>query len=138
MPLRDAPTSVQAAAFALLALLVTLLGNALHPHGLQLGRDYFPAGGESPAEGGLPEHSFETIEWEELSEIAEFAQGESPDVILLDARNRGAYEVAHLPGAWQVDPYRVEETLPALMPELSATPTCTRSSTAAAATARIR
>ena len=118
MPLRDASTLTQAGAFAVLALLVTLLANALHPHGLELTRDYFPAGGEAPAGGGLPEHSFGTIDWTELSDIAEFARGERPDVMLLDARSAGAYGVAHLPGAWHVDPYRVEDTLPALLPEL--------------------
>ena len=118
MPLRDASLLRQALLFAGLALLLTLVGNALHPRGLELGRDYFPSGAAPDTPNALPVHSFSTIDWAELSEIAEFARGEQPDLILLDARSAGAYEMSHLPGAWQVDPYHVEESLPALMPEL--------------------
>ena len=103
------PLMAQVIAFAGFALLLTLVGNAVHPSGLTLDRDYFPAsGGATSEEGLLPEHPFATIDGAELLDIAEFAVGEEPDVYALDARPRGAYEAGHIPGAFHVDPYQDE------------------------------
>ena len=66
----DRRLGIKAGLFCLLALGVALVGNALHPRGLELGRDYFPelraaaAGGE-----GVPEHPYEVITTEEAVEV---------------------------------------------------------------------
>lgn len=124
MKLRGLPLPAEVGLFALLALALTLLGNALHPKGLKLGNDYFPASGTGAAaaeaaggEGAVPLHDFETIDGEELLGVAEFATGERPDIVILDARSAGAYATGHLPGAFQVDPYQ-DEPLSALADQL--------------------
>lgn len=88
--MRRLPLQMLALAAAMLALALAV--NALHPEGLELGRDYFKK----------PEHPFRTVSTEEFRDYAEFADAPEGDVVYLDARRTSQYQKAHVPGAWSV------------------------------------
>ncbi|MFQ5748089.1 MAG: rhodanese-like domain-containing protein [Planctomycetota bacterium] len=115
-------TLVQALLFLALSLGTGLLGNALLPQGLDLGRDYFPAGatpqGEEPRPAhGLPDHPYGKPEARDVLAYSEFA-GEDDSILILDARHDADYLEGHIPGAVSLDFYKLDEKLPRMRPLL--------------------
>jgi rhodanese-related sulfurtransferase len=103
IPPRSLP--LQMLVVAALSLATAFAANALHPEGIETGRDYF----------AKPQHSYQTASTEEFEEYAKYLEDEAGDVIYLDARRRAQYERGHVPGAWSVprnDPAALEAVLP--------------------------
>jgi len=115
-------TLAQALLFLAVSLAAGLLGNALLPQGLDLGRDYFPAraegpGEEDPASQGLPDHPYGKPTAEEVLAYSEFA-GEDDSILILDARHEADYREGHIPGAVSLDFYQLDEKLSQVRPLL--------------------
>lgn len=102
IPPRSLP--LQMLVVAALSLATAFAANALHPEGIETGRDYF----------AKPQHSFPTLTTEEFEDYAEFADSGEGDVIYVDARRRAQYERGHVPGAWNV-PRNDNDALEALI-----------------------
>jgi rhodanese-related sulfurtransferase len=139
-------TLQQALMVALLGLGFALLANHLSPRGISLTRNYFffnnevahartnapapsqstsrtnAAGVETAADRGarlrarLAEKGLQLITHVQAVEFfndARFAQGL---IVFVDARNDKHYEAGHIPGAHQLDHYRLERYLQDLLP----------------------
>jgi rhodanese-related sulfurtransferase len=115
--------------------------NALSPRGLSLTRDPFrlearqtPGTGSatSPVHGGPGASPFvdaaeaalaARLEAQELvlvrsnrvEQLFRDPRREAQLVVFVDARDEPKYEVGHIPGAYQLDPYRPERELPSLL-----------------------
>ena len=100
-------TLKQAVWFLAVAGFLGLLGNALHPRGLDIGRDHFPR----------PEHGYPVYGVEQVENLVTAAQT-GPEILILDARKRPEFLVGHLPGARHCDSHRQEKALPTLRPLL--------------------
>lgn len=55
-----------------------------------------------------PEHGFQTIDVDEVAALLDDPAIEYGGIMFVDARNDAAFEDGHLPGAFQVDHYRLE------------------------------
>lgn len=102
IPPRSLPLQMVAVAAASLAL--AWLANALHPGGLELGRDYFQK----------PQHDFQVMTPEEFAANSVYLLEPAGDIIFVDARRRSQYERGHVPGAYCVprnDPQALAELL---------------------------
>jgi len=97
----------EAALFLAVAGVLGLMGNALHPRGLELGRDHFPR----------PEHGYPVYGVEQVEALVSVAQT-GPEILILDARKRAEFLAGHVPGARHCDSHRQEDALPALRPLL--------------------
>ncbi len=120
---------VEAAAVLTAGLLAALLLNAVSPHGLQLGRDYFskppvtgaatnqPASAASapvPANAALARlrsRGLQPLEHRAAVVLFHEAQRRPESVIFVDVRNDTLYEAGHIPGAHPLDYYRPEAHL---------------------------
>ncbi len=105
---------------AALVFAVSLVANALHPKGLDLGRDYFPApqAEEDPETGqstGL-QHDFEIISFDDVKAWQPYARDEDGGVLILDARSEKDYKVGHIPGARLCHHYHQDLYVPDLLP----------------------
>jgi rhodanese-related sulfurtransferase len=87
-------------AVAAATLGAALLVNALHPQGIELGRDYF----------AKPQHDFAVVSAEDFRSWSEYLNDPAGDFIYLDARRHSQYERGHVPGAYCV-PRNDEEAL---------------------------
>jgi len=118
---------------------LAFLANAVSPRGLELTRDYFPNDHRSPVTGlvatnasGAPAagtHSTldrlaarfrqEGLQLAESHEVTNlfhdprYAQGL---VIFVDARNDEHYQAGHIPGAYQLDHFRVQDYIATALP----------------------
>jgi len=102
IPPRALPLQMLAVAAA--TLLLALAVNALHPGGVELGRDYFQK----------PQHEFQTVSAEEFADYSQYLYEPEGDLVFVDARRRGQYERGHVPGAYCVprnDPQALEVLL---------------------------
>ncbi len=90
----------QMLAVAVAAFGAALLVNALHPQGIELGRDYF----------AKPQHEFQVSSAEEFRSWSDYLYAPEGDIVFLDARRRSQYERGHVPGAYCV-PRNDEEAL---------------------------
>lgn len=102
VPPRDLPGQMLAVAAAALGLALAV--NALHPGGVELGRDYFQK----------PQHEFQTLSAEEFADYSQYLLEPEGDVVFVDARRRSQYERGHVPGAYCVprnDPKALEELI---------------------------
>lgn len=102
LPPRSLPLQMLTVAGAALAL--ALAANALHPAGLELGRDYFQK----------PQHEFQVVSPEDFASWSEYLFDPAGDILYVDARRRSQYERGHVPGAYCVprnDPQALEELL---------------------------
>jgi rhodanese-related sulfurtransferase len=92
---------------ALAALGLALAANALHPGGIELGRDYF----------AKPQHEFQVVGDQEFREWATLLYEPEGDVVFLDVRRRAQYARGHVPGAYCLprnDPAALEALLPVI------------------------
>jgi rhodanese-related sulfurtransferase len=97
------------------------LGNWLSPRGLSLFRDYFPvlatvpgtaASGSvpagDPAAARLQERGFQTLTGDDMLALFRDPGRALERVIFIDARADEHYQGGHIPGAFQLDPFRAE------------------------------
>jgi len=119
------PTSTrgQTVVFTAIVLLLAILNSLLNPSALDLGTNYFPqsqssASNEGEGAGdGLPEHGFNIITGDEiLGFLPDLMQ--SNMAVLLDARSAAHYTEGHIPGAYQIDRYHLEEYVPPVLPAM--------------------
>ena len=112
-----------------------LLANAVSPHGLRPGRDYFPrvqavaqpAGStngvvapandpEAPTRQRLQQRGLQAASSNEVVEIFRDPRYQQGLFVFVDARDDAHYQAGHVPGAWQFNHYRAEQFLPMLLP----------------------
>ncbi|MBC8327877.1 MAG: hypothetical protein ISR76_01050 [Planctomycetes bacterium] len=109
---------LQAVLFLALAALAGVAGNAVHPGGLDLCREYFladqPPG--PPDDGGGPPSPWQMIQlpeaqaWWESSWRPDSGSWDSDNgIYFLDARRRASFDSGHLPGAFLADPWDKEK-----------------------------
>ncbi len=79
---------------------VALLGNALHPKGIVLERDYFPV-----SQNTL-EHEYLTISTEDAHDYWEYLVDEPGGVYFIDARRQKSFASGHIEGAHNIDRYQ--------------------------------
>jgi rhodanese-related sulfurtransferase len=116
---------VEAGAIAVAGLLVALTANQLSPRGIALRRDYFPSApapaavstpssalaGVDPASAGVARLARRGLNVAPLSRVQElfhdprFSEGR---VVFVDARDDRSFEAGHIPGAIQLDHYRLD------------------------------
>jgi len=113
-------TFLQALVFLAVSLAAGLLGNALLPQGLELGRDYFPAAAAAGADAelpvhGLPDHPYGKPTAKEVLAYSDYA-AEDDSILILDARHEADYREGHIPGAVSLDFYKLDEKLPLVRP----------------------
>lgn len=126
---------VEAAVVVVAGLLLGLLLNAISPRGLKLERNYFPkppkfatatATNQPAATGSTPtptnaalarlrERGLQPLD--HLAAVARFheSQRNPTTVIFVDVRNDALYQAGHIPSAHQLDYYRPEAYLPAVL-----------------------
>lgn len=119
---------------------LALAGNGLSPRGLALARNYFPGGTNglvvAPvlASSSNPEHGTNTTALapsaaqqlrEKGLQSVDLAQVErlyhdplyrQQLIVFVDARNEVDYQKGHIPGAYDLDPYRPEQKLGTVLP----------------------
>ena len=128
-------TLMQSVALVALGGAVGLAANGLREDRLSVGRDYFPArkaevrpapastgapSTEAPTSEtkatGLPQHDLQTISLEDAFSAFQHPDhrpGESDGkIFFIDARDDTNFNDGHIPGALQVDHYRLEKYLP--------------------------
>ena len=117
-------------------VLLALLANRLSPHGLQLGRDYFPKSAKAPGPAAQPdpdrparvvagipaavaarlqERGLQPIAHEEVTRLwraPDYGKG----IVFVDARDDGHYRAGHIPGAYQFNSYEMEKYFPTILP----------------------
>lgn len=131
----------ESAAVVVIGVAVGLAANALSPKGLSLTRDYFPhAAPTSPRlpAAGMPlriasqpgatnsviaelaaKVEAEGLKWADSDAVEQLfadSRREQDLVLFLDARNDAHYAEGHIPGAYQLDPYRPETYLGLVLP----------------------
>jgi rhodanese-related sulfurtransferase len=125
---------LEALAVSAVGLLLALLANHLSPHGLVLGRNYFPrsvsgaaqAGsatatnltGASPAEATLArlkQHGLQAISFTNAVVLFRDPRHALELVVFVDAREEKYYLEGHIPGAYNFDHYRPEKQLPMVL-----------------------
>ena len=110
----------QTLTFTAAVLVLAVLNSFINPTALDLGTDYFPSlvqsGTEAP-EGGLPEHDFNQIDGEMVLEFLPDLK-ESDFAVLIDARSTTHYTAGHIPGAYQIDRYHLDEYVPPVLPAM--------------------
>ena len=130
---------VEALLLAVIGLAFALIANEFSPRGLRLTRNYFPeikmpaAVAKLPADGGAANHQpaenatnaaalrlqerglqlASAIEVFELFRDPNYEQGL---IVFVDARDDEHFAAGHIPGAWQLNHYRPENYLPAVLP----------------------
>jgi rhodanese-related sulfurtransferase len=112
-------------AVAAAALAFGLAGNALHPDGLSLTRDYFLARTPEPetaggsTDGGVRERlaqaGLAVVEHDEVVALFRDELYEAEAYVFVDARNDESFSKGHIPGAHLFDHYRPERTIDAVM-----------------------
>jgi rhodanese-related sulfurtransferase len=116
---------IEAIILAVAGLLFALAANALSPRGLRLARDYFPAPralqtnavtGTDPVLARLQQLGLKLALSNEVTQLFRDPAYEQGLIVFVDARNDHAYQSGHVPGAWQLDRYRAENYLPAVLP----------------------
>jgi len=116
---------LEAIILAIAGLLFALAANALSPRGLRLGRNYFPGVSASQAATANATNTLETtlqklgLNLARSNEVAQLFRDPAYEqglIVFVDARNDHAYELGHVPGAWQLDRYRPEGYLPQVLP----------------------
>lgn len=107
-------TIIEAMGFVVLAGAIGLFFNAQRSDGLEIPRDYFPAG--SAARGNntsSPNNQDSALEHEfnvaSLADALEYYQLGDSSIVFIDARDDAHYEQCHIPNAIQFDYYRPED-----------------------------
>ena len=97
-------TLKQALCFVAISCGVSLLNVLLNPSALAINTNYAPV-----ASDVVLEHEFNNIDHQELSSYIDILMDEQPYVIVLDARSKEDYELAHIPGAHLADHYHQQQ-----------------------------
>ena len=130
----------------LIGLVLALAANALSPRGLELSRNYFPAskgpsnnapltvagnsnttsttGTNAQAAASLADKVAERLAQKGLAsanadqvhQLFLDPRYQQSLVAIIDARDDAHYQQGHIPGAWQLDYYRYQSYLPAVLP----------------------
>ena len=100
-------------------LALALVANALHPKGLDLGKNYFPvpppvSDSDSGQASGL-QHDFQIMDFDEVQAWQPYAKDEDGGVVILDARGEKDYVEGHIPGSRLCHHYRQELYVPDLL-----------------------
>jgi rhodanese-related sulfurtransferase len=125
---------------ALAGLVLAFIANALSPRGLALSRNYFPgqtngavaapliapsppaADGTNPASAAqllaarLEEKGLHIADSNRVARLVHDPRYQQELVVFVDARDDEHYQAGHVPGAFQLDPFRPEQYLPAVLP----------------------
>lgn len=116
----------EAVLLAAITLAVALVANALHPKGLDLGRDYFPVSKleNEPAENGEGgkklQHDYTVISFDDFQAWQPYAKDEDGGVLILDARSERDYKAGHIPGSRLCHHYHQDLYVPELLPQMNA------------------
>ena len=100
----------EAATLAVLVLIVALIANALHPKGLNLGKDYFPHDSSTNLQ-----HDFDVLSFEDTKDWYPYAKDEDGGVVFLDARSEKDYVAGHIPGARLCHHYHQDLYVPEIL-----------------------
>lgn len=115
----------EAILLAVAGVLFALAANALSPRGLRIARNYFPGAPVSAPTvavapdsiaARLQQHGLKLGTSNDVIHLFRDPAYEQGLIVFVDARNDHAYELGHVPGAWQLDRYRPENYLPAVLP----------------------
>lgn len=125
---------LEALAVSAVGLLLALLANQLSPHGLVLGRNYFPRVVAGPTQAGsatatnltgvsptdatlarLKQHGLQAIAFTNVVALFRDPRHELELVVFVDARDERYYLEGHIPGAYNFDHYRPEKQLPKVL-----------------------
>jgi len=123
--------------------LAALAANAIHPDGVRLGRDYFPRNNVAhqplpiPADPAPPlplaedefsksyldraaarlqQQGFQVIRHDEVVAVFNDPMTREGYYVFVDARADQAYAAGHIPGAYQLDHYRIEDYIDNVLP----------------------
>jgi len=106
-----------------MVLLLALLNSQLNPNALNLSTDYFPqspspnSADSDQAAKDLPKHDFHVITGDMILEFLPDLM-ESDMAVLIDARSTAHYTAGHIPGAYQIDRYHLDEYIPPILPAM--------------------
>lgn len=118
---------LEALVLALMGGLLALAANALSPRGLRITRNYFPTVQapvtnaaattlEPSVAARLRQWGLNMVTSNEVTQLFRDPAYEQGLIVFVDARNDNAYQSGHVPGAWQLDRYRPEGYMPAVLP----------------------
>lgn len=114
----------EAVLLAAMTFAIALVANALHPKGLDLGRNYFPADQVEDVENGEPaqglQHDFAVLSLADVKDYQPYAAGEDAYYLILDARSEKDYKVGHIPGARLCHHYHQDLYVPNLLSQMNA------------------
>lgn len=74
-------------------------------------------GGDDGPTDASRDHGYQTVTFEEAFDVYNHPKYESGLYLFIDARDDEHFAEAHVPGAFQVDHYRIEQYLPDVLPE---------------------
>jgi rhodanese-related sulfurtransferase len=114
---------LEALAVALIGGVIALAANAISPRGLNIARNYFPG----PAQGvvtppalspvaSLRQKGLQSIDGSRARLLFKDPRLAEQRVAFIDARNDEEYRRAHIPGAYQFDPYYPSKFFAAILP----------------------
>ena len=113
----------QTVTFSAAVLVLALLNSLLNPWAMDLGTDYFPTLAQSETEeseetqSGLPQHDFGVVDGEMVLEFLPDLE-KSDFAVLIDARSTAHYTEGHIPGAYQIDRYHLDEYVAKALPAM--------------------
>lgn len=99
-------TPVQTLAVGGIVLVLALLNSWLNPSAVDLDRNYF-----------AKLHDFQTIEADDIVEFLPELM-ESSFAVLIDARDAAHYAGGHIPGAYLLDNYKIDDYIGAALPAM--------------------
>ncbi|MDA0666554.1 MAG: rhodanese-like domain-containing protein [Planctomycetota bacterium] len=112
----------QTVTFTAAVLVLAVLNSLVNPSAMDLGTDYFPTltqSGEENSEGALPKHDFGVLDGQMVLEFLPDLR-QSDFAVLIDARSTAHYTEGHIPGAYQIDRYKLDEYVPPVLPAMQA------------------
>jgi len=132
----------EAALVAAIGVAFAFVGNQISPRGLALARNYFPTGitnmvravvGADSLAGALGinsttsslaqqlaaqmrQNGLQLIARREAVQLFYDSHLKNNAIVFIDARNESQYQEAHIPGAYEFDPYHPETSFPTVLP----------------------
>ena len=123
---------LEALAVAVVGAGFAFAANEFSPRGLGLRRNYFPSGvvaainpapshsgmaKEDPVTGRLRSKGLAAIGRDEVERLVG-----DPQVVFVDARDEEKFELGHIPGAYELDPYHPERAIGSVLPLCQSAP----------------